>query len=49
MGMIGHFSVGPIWACVKVDDYCDPSSIDTLTHVKVLEHVCECVFATDCA
>jgi hypothetical protein len=33
MGMIGHYGAGPIWACVKVDDCCDPSSTGTLTHV----------------
>jgi hypothetical protein len=36
MGMIVHFGAGPIWACVKVDEYCDPSSACTLTHVKSL-------------
>jgi hypothetical protein len=34
---------------MKVADYCDPSSVGTLTHVNSLEYVCECVFATDCA
>jgi hypothetical protein len=33
---------------VKVADYCDPSSVGTLTHSNSLEHVCECVFATSC-
>jgi hypothetical protein len=36
-------------ACVKVTDCCDPSSVCTLTHVKSIEYVCECVFATDYA
>jgi hypothetical protein len=35
-------------ACVKVADYCDLFSAGTLTRVNLLEHVCECVFATDC-
>jgi hypothetical protein len=26
-----HASAGPLWACVKVVDCCDPSSADTLT------------------
>jgi hypothetical protein len=34
---------------VKVDDYCDPSSAGTLTRVKSIEYVYECLFATDCA
>jgi hypothetical protein len=34
---------------VKVDDCCDQSSTSTLTHVKSIEYVCECVFATDYA
>jgi hypothetical protein len=36
-------------AYVKVADYSDPSSTGTLTHVKLIEYVCECVFATDYA
>jgi hypothetical protein len=32
---------------MKVDDCCDPSSAGTLIHVKLLEHICEYVFATD--
>jgi hypothetical protein len=39
MGMIGHFGVGPIWACVKLDNCCDPSYTGTLTHVKLLENI----------
>jgi hypothetical protein len=34
---------------VKLDGCCDPISIGTLTRVKSIEYVCECVFATDCA
>jgi hypothetical protein len=37
--MIGHFGAGPLWACVKVDDYYDPSSTGTLTRIKLLENV----------
>jgi hypothetical protein len=37
MGMIGHFGTGPLWACVKVDDCYDSSSVVTLTRVKSLE------------
>jgi hypothetical protein len=43
MGMSGHFGVGPLWVCVKVANCCDQSYAGTLTHVKSLEHVCECV------
>jgi hypothetical protein len=39
MGMSGHESVGLLRACVKVTDYCDPSSAGTLTCVKSLEAV----------
>jgi hypothetical protein len=37
MGMSGHKSVGPLRACVKVVDCCDPSFAGTLTHVKMIE------------
>jgi hypothetical protein len=37
MGMIGHFGAGPLWACVKVDDCYDSSSVVTLTRIKSLE------------
>jgi hypothetical protein len=37
MGMIGHFGAGLFWACVMVDDCCNPSSVGTLIHVKSLE------------
>jgi hypothetical protein len=40
MGMIGQFSAGPIWACVKVDGHCDPSFAGTLTCVNSLKSVC---------
>jgi hypothetical protein len=49
MSMSGHENAGPLWACVKVNICCDPSSIGTLTRVKSIENVFECVFATDCA
>jgi hypothetical protein len=39
MGMSGHESAGPLRACVKVADYCDPSSAGTLTCIKSLEAV----------
>jgi hypothetical protein len=42
-GISGHFGVGPLWVCVKVANCCDQSYAGTLTHVKSLEHVCECV------
>jgi hypothetical protein len=41
-------SVLVLWTCVKFDDCCDLSSASTITHVNLLEHVCKCVFATDC-
>jgi hypothetical protein len=37
MGMSGHKSVGPLRACVKVVDCCDPSFAGTITHVKMIE------------
>jgi hypothetical protein len=43
LGMSGHFSASPLWTCVNVDDYCDLSSAGTLTHVKLLEYICEYV------
>ena len=46
MGMSGHISAGPIWACVRVDDYCDPSVAGTLTRVKTIETCVESVLAT---
>jgi hypothetical protein len=39
LAMIGHFSAGLLWACVKVDYCCDPSSAGTLTRVKSLESI----------
>jgi hypothetical protein len=36
-GMSGHESAGPLRGCVKVADYCDPSSTCTLTCIKSLE------------
>jgi hypothetical protein len=38
-----YFGSGSIWACVKIVDYYDPSSIGTQTHVKLIEYICECV------
>jgi hypothetical protein len=34
---------------VNVANCCDPCSAGTLTHVNLLEYICEGVFATDCA
>jgi hypothetical protein len=34
---------------VNVDDCCDLSSAGTLTRVKLIENICECIFTTDCA
>ncbi len=36
MGMSGHMSVGPLRACVKVANCCDPFFVGTLTCVKTL-------------
>jgi hypothetical protein len=49
VGRIGYFSTGPIWACMNVADCCDPSSVGTLTCVKSIEYIFECVFSTNCA
>jgi hypothetical protein len=38
----------PLRACVKVADCCDPSSIGTLTCVKMIETCVESAFATVC-
>jgi hypothetical protein len=32
-------SVLALWACVKVDNCCDPFCAGTLTHVNLLEYV----------
>ncbi len=48
LAMIGHFSAGLLWACVKVDYCCDPSSAGTLTCVKTIETCVESAFATVC-
>jgi hypothetical protein len=45
-GMSGHESAGPLTACVKVADCCDPSFAGTVTCVKSLETFCESSFAT---
>jgi hypothetical protein len=47
MDMSWHVSVGSLWACVKVDNYCDTSLGGTLTHINSLENICGCVSATD--
>jgi hypothetical protein len=49
MGLSGHFGAGPLWACMKVVDCCDPFFAGTLTHINSLEYVYECVFAVDYA
>jgi hypothetical protein len=41
--MIGHVSVGPLRACVKVVDCCDPSSAQTVTCVNTLEMCVESI------
>jgi hypothetical protein len=46
LGMIGHFGTDPLWACVKVDDYCDTSSAGILTRIKSLETSVEHIFTT---
>jgi hypothetical protein len=40
-------SAGPLRACVEVVDYCDLSSVGTLTHVKTIEMCVESAFATE--
>jgi hypothetical protein len=44
--MIRHTSASPLEAGVKVADYCDPSSVGTLTHAKSLVICVESAFAT---
>jgi hypothetical protein len=46
MGMSGHKSAGPLRACVKFADCCDPSSVGTLTCVKMIETCVESAFTT---
>jgi hypothetical protein len=43
MGMSGYESAGPLRACVKVANYCDPSFARTLTCVKMIEMCVESV------
>jgi hypothetical protein len=43
-----YFGTGPLWTWVKNDDWFDPSSADTLTHVKTIETCVENAFATVC-
>jgi hypothetical protein len=45
---LGTLVLDPLRACVKVADYCDPSSAGTLTCVKMIETCAERVFATIC-
>jgi hypothetical protein len=45
-GMSGHKSDGPLRACVKVTDCCDPSSAGTLTCIKMIETCLESAFVT---
>jgi hypothetical protein len=49
LGMSWCESASPLCTCVKVDDCCDPFFVGIVTRVKLIENVCECVFATDCA
>jgi hypothetical protein len=43
---LGTQALDPLRACVKVADYCDPSSAGTLTYVKMIETCVVSVFAT---
>ncbi len=43
MGMIGHCGAGPIWACMKVDDCCDPFFVGTLTCIKMIKTIVESI------
>jgi hypothetical protein len=47
--MSEHESASPLWVCVKIDDYYDPSSAGTMTHIKMLENICGRAFVTDSA
>jgi hypothetical protein len=47
MDMSADMSAGPLRACVKVDDCCDPFSTGTLTHIKMIEMCVESVFSTE--
>jgi hypothetical protein len=46
--MSEYFGTGPLWTWVKNNDWCDPSSAGTLTHVKMIEICVESDFATVC-
>jgi hypothetical protein len=46
--MSEYFSTDPLWTWVKNDDWFDPSSAGTLTHVKTIETCVESAFATVC-
>jgi hypothetical protein len=43
---VGTQVLNPLRACVKVADYCDSSSISTLTCVKMIEMCVESTFTT---
>jgi hypothetical protein len=43
---VGTKMLYTLWACVKVIDCGDPSSVGTLTCVNLLEMFCESAFAT---
>jgi hypothetical protein len=46
--MSEYFGTGPLWTWVKNDDWCDPSSSGTLTHIKTIETYVENAFTTVC-
>jgi hypothetical protein len=48
MDMSEYFGTGPLWTWVKNNDWCDPSSTGTLTHVKMIETCVESAFTTIC-
>jgi hypothetical protein len=45
---VGTQVLDPLRACVKIADYCDPSSPDRLTYVKTIEIFVENAFAIVC-
>jgi hypothetical protein len=48
MDMSEYFGTGPLWTWVKNNDWCDPSSTGTLTHVKMIETCVESAFTIIC-
>jgi hypothetical protein len=46
--MIGHVSAGPLRVCVSVVICYNPSFVDILTYVKMIEMCVESDFATIC-